>query len=51
MPTSPTPPASTQLMLPRLVRHFHHIQLQALVALPNVVDAGDVGALLVHLLH
>ena len=51
VPTSPAPSASTQLMLPGLVRHFHHIQLQALVALPDAVDAGDVGALLVHLLH
>ena len=51
VPTSSTPRASTQLMLPGLVRHFHHIQLQALVALPDAVDAGDVGALFVHLLH
>ena len=51
VPTSPTPRASTQLMLPGLVGHFHHIQLQALVALPDAVDAGDVGALFVHLLH
>lgn len=38
-------------MLSRVVRDFHGIHLQALVAFSNVVDPGDVGALFIYHLH
>lgn len=41
----------TCLMLSRVVRDFHGIHLQALVAFSNVVDPGDVGALFIYHLH
>lgn len=44
-------PPCTCLMLSRVVRDFHGIHLQALVAFSNVVDPGDVGALFIYHLH
>lgn len=41
----------TCLMLSRVVRDFHGIHLQALVAFSNVVDLGDAGALFIYHLH
>lgn len=38
----------TQLVFPRVVGDLHDVELQALVALADAVDAGDVGAGLVH---
>lgn len=38
-------------MFPRVVGNLHDVELQALVAFPNAVDAGDVGAGLVHRPH
>lgn len=35
-------------MFPRVVGNLHDVELQALVTLPDAVDAGDVGAGLVH---
>lgn len=35
-------------MFPRVVGNLHDVELQALVALPDAVDAGDVGTGLVH---
>lgn len=41
----------TQLVFPRVVGNLHDVELQALVALPNAVDAGDGGTGLVHRPH
>lgn len=38
-------------MLPRVVGDLHGVQLQALVALANVVNPGDVGAHFIDDLH
>lgn len=38
-------------MLSRVVGNLKGVQLEAAVTLPDVVDAGDVGAHLVHHLH
>lgn len=38
----------TQLVLSGVVGNLHDVELQALVALPDAVDASDVGTRLVH---
>lgn len=38
-------------MLSRVVGNLKGVQLEAAVTLPDVVDAGDVGAHFVHHLH
>ena len=41
----------TQLVFPRVVGDLHDVELQAVVALPDGVDAHDVRTPLAHLLH
>lgn len=38
-------------MLSRVVRNLYGVQLQAALTLSYVIDAGDVGAHLIHHLH
>lgn len=38
-------------MFPGVIRDLHDVQLQALVALPDGVDVGDVRTFLGHRLH
>lgn len=41
----------TQFVPSRVVGDLHEVELQARVALPDAVDAGDVGTRLVHRPH
>ena len=41
----------TDFVLPGMVGDLHGIQLQALVALANVINPCDVGAHFIHNLH
>lgn len=43
--------ALTQLVIPRIVRDLHGVDLEPSRALPQAVCAGDRGALLIHHLH
>lgn len=42
------PVCLTQLVFSRVVGNLHDVELQTRVALPDAVDAGDVGTRLVH---
>lgn len=46
-----SPACLTQFVFSRVVRDLHDVELQACVALPDAVDAGDVRTRLVHRLH
>ena len=41
----------TNFVLPRVVGDLHGVQLQALVALADVINPGDIGAHFIHDLH